>query len=246
MSERRLTYFVSDVHLGLDVKDMADREARFVAFLRSIPAESTETLYMLGDIWDFWYEYHDVVPRGYVRVFSALLDLMDRGVKVVFIPGNHDIWCYSYLQSLGIMVQEQPLVTKIAGRTFFLGHGDGLGKGMMAYKAMRWCFHWRPFQIMFSWLHPYIAYRLGKGWSRNSRLAREVPYEFRGEEEPLYRYAEAKARELPVDQFIFGHYHTGVRLTLPSGAGFLILRDWMGSSPFSVFDGETLSSEELR
>lgn len=242
---RSLTYFVSDVHLGLDVADMAGREARFVSFLRSIPADRTESLYMLGDIWDFWYEYHDVVPRGYVRVLAALMDLIDAGVKVVLIPGNHDIWCYSYLQSLGIMVHEQPLVTEIAGRTFFLGHGDGLGDGMHGYKFMRWCFHWRPFQVVFSWLHPYLAFRLGKGWSRNSRLARRVEYEFRGADEPLFRYAEQESRRMHVDHFIFGHYHTGVRLTLPSGSDFLILKDWIGSSPFSVFDGQTLSSEEL-
>ena len=94
MAERTYTYFVSDVHLGLDVKGMKDRESRFVSFLNSIPKDTTESLYMLGDIWDFWYEYHDVVPKGYVRVFSALLALMDAGVKVYFFPGNHDIWCY--------------------------------------------------------------------------------------------------------------------------------------------------------
>ena len=93
---RTLTYFVSDVHLGLDVNDPADREARFVSFLNSIPRDSTSALYMLGDIWDFWYEYHDVVPKGYVRVFAALMDLMDNGVKVYFFQGNHDIWCYHY------------------------------------------------------------------------------------------------------------------------------------------------------
>ena len=96
MGMRNLTYFVSDVHLGLDVKNPADREARFVSFLQSIPKDKTEALYMLGDIWDFWYEYHDVVPKGYVRVFASLMDLMDAGVKVYFFQGNHDIWCYHY------------------------------------------------------------------------------------------------------------------------------------------------------
>lgn len=241
MAERSLTYFVSDVHLGLDVKDMNDREARFVAFLRSIPAEKTETLWLLGDIWDFWYEYHDVVPRGYVRVLSALLDLIDGGVKVRLVPGNHDIWCYSYLQSLGIMVAEQPQVSQIAGRSFYLGHGDGLGEGMRSYKCMRWCFHWRPFQVMFSCLHPYLAFRLGKGWSRNSRLAKNVEYVFRNEDEPLYRYSESVAQQQKVDHFIYGHYHTSVRLTLPSGADFVILKDWMDSSPYAVFDGQSLT-----
>lgn len=237
---RSLTYFVSDVHLGLDVKDKDGREARFVDFLRSIPKDTTETLYMLGDIWDFWYEYKDVVPRGYVRVFAALTDLIDAGVKVIFIPGNHDIWCYSYFSQLGITVAQQPLFAQIGSQTFYLGHGDGLGEGMRGYKMMRWAFHWRPFQVMFSWLHPYIAFRLGTGWSRNSRLARSVEYEFQGEKEPLYKYSEAVSSQYEVDHFIFGHYHTSVRMVLPSGSDFVILKDWMEASPYAVFDGSEL------
>lgn len=242
MSQRNLTYFVADVHLGLDVRDMHGREMRFVSFLRSIPKDRTEALYMLGDIWDFWYEYRDVVPRGYVRVFAALTELIDAGVKVCFIPGNHDIWCYSYFRELGIMVQEQPLVRSIGGRNFFLGHGDGLGEGMRGYKVMRWCFHWRPFQVMFSWLHPYLAFRLGKGWSKNSRLAKSVRYTFRGADEPLYAYSETMAERHAVDHFIFGHYHVSERLTLPCGADFMILSDWIDSSPYAVFDGQTLQA----
>ena len=113
---RNLTYFASDVHLGLQVADPAGREARFVSFLRSIPAAETEALYLLGDIWDFWYEYRDVVPKGYVRVFGALTDLMDAGVKVYFFPGNHDIWAYGYFEELGMKILEQPYVTDIGGK----------------------------------------------------------------------------------------------------------------------------------
>ena len=126
---KRYTYFVSDVHLGLQVQDPARREARFVEFLRGIPAEETEALYLLGDIWDFWYEYKDVVPKGYVKVLAALMDLMDAGVKVYFFTGNHDIWAYSYFRELGMIVLEQPYVTTIGGKRFCLGHGDGLGPG---------------------------------------------------------------------------------------------------------------------
>ena len=102
MADRTLVYFVSDVHLGLDVNDPADREARFVSFLKSIPKDRAKSLYLLGDIWDFWYEYHDVVPKGYVRVFAALMDLMDAGVEVCFFQGNHDIWCFLYFADRGI------------------------------------------------------------------------------------------------------------------------------------------------
>ena len=234
---RTLTYFVSDVHLGLDVKDPAGREARFVRFLRSIPTDRTETLYLLGDIWDFWYEYRDVVPRGYVRVFAALTDLMDAGVKVRFFTGNHDIWAYSYFESLGMERLEQPAVVEIAGKTFCLGHGDGLGPGMRGYKIMRAIFHNRFLQILFSGLHPWFAFRLGNGWSRRSRLAKDRPYVFRGADEPLYRWAVDFAAKEKVDYFIFGHYHAPVDLTLPDGARLMVLKDWMESSPYFLFDG---------
>lgn len=234
---RTLTYFASDVHLGLDVKDMEDREKRFVEFLESIPKDTTEALYLLGDIWDFWYEYHDVVPKGYVKVFSALMDLMTAGVKVFFFPGNHDIWCYRYFSDMGIGILRQPHLVEIAGKVFCLGHGDGLGRGMRWYKLMRWAFHNRLLQILFSFIHPWLAFRLGKGWSKKSRLARSVPYVFRGEDESLYAYAAEMSAQERIDFFVFGHYHTHVDMTLPSGARFIILKDWISSSPYLKFDG---------
>ena len=115
----KLTYFVSDVHLGLQVGDPVERERRFVDFLNSLPPQ-TEALYLLGDIWDFWYEYRDVVPKGYVRVFAALVSLMDRGVSVYFFQGNHDVWTYKYFEELGMVKLQQPALVEIAGKRFCL------------------------------------------------------------------------------------------------------------------------------
>ena len=241
-SGRTLTYFVSDVHLGLDVQDPAGREARFVRFLRGIPAARTEALYLLGDVWDFWYEYRDVVPKGYVRVFSALTDLMDAGVRVFFFRGNHDIWTYSYFESLGMVRLEQPYTVDIAGKHFCIGHGDGLGPGMRGYKLMRATFRNPLLQFLFSLLHPWVAFRLGNGWSRRSRLAKQSEYVFRGPEEPLYQWCAAFSENHPADYFVFGHYHSQVDLTLPSGARLLLLGDWMKASPYLLFDGAVLSS----
>ena len=238
---RNLSYFVSDVHLGLQVADPAGREARFVAFLKGIPAAETEALYLLGDIWDFWYEYRDVVPKGYIRVFAALQDLMDAGVQVYFFPGNHDIWTYSYFEELGMHRLEQPYVTSIGSKTFCLGHGDGLGPGDRSYKILRGIFHNRFLQVCFSALHPWFAFRLGNGWSRKSRLGKSIGYDFKGEEEPLYRFCagfndrRTAAGEPPVDIFLFGHYHCAV--DLPVGeARLLLLRDWISESNWIVFD----------
>ena len=240
MAERSLVYFVSDVHLGLDVNNPDVREARFVSFLESIPKDRTLALYMLGDIWDFWYEYRDLVPKGYVRVFSALMDLMDSGVRVCFFPGNHDIWCYHYFEDMGIKILRQPYLVTLGGKVFCLGHGDGLGPGDYSYKAMRWFFHNGTCQKMFSSLiHPTLAFKIGKSWSRNSRLARNEEYIFRGAEEPLYKFADRFSRKQEVDYFIFGHFHTKVDMSLPSGARLLVMRDWVNtqSSNFIVFDG---------
>ncbi len=309
MPERTLSYFVSDVHLGLDVKDMAGREKRFLDFLESIPADKTESLFLMGDIWDFWYEYRDVVPRGYVRVFASLLSLKDRGVKIFFFQGNHDIWTYSYFEEMGFVKLKQPYVRTIGSKVFCLGHGDGLGPvvprgyvrvfasllslkdrgvkifffqgnhdiwtysyfeemgfvklkqpyvrtigskvfclghgdglgpGMRSYKVMRWIFHNHFLQTLFSGLHPWFAFRLGQGWSKSSRLAKSKEYIFRGKDEPLYKWAESFQEGRPsgsrVDYFIFGHYHTSVDMPVDKGGRLLILKDWMDSSPYMVYD----------
>ena len=238
MAERKGVYFVSDVHLGLEVKDPADREARFVSFLRDIPKDTTLALYLLGDIWDFWYEYRDVVPKGYVRVFAALMDLMDAGVKVYFFPGNHDIWCYGYFASMGItVVHDQPQLVEIGGKVFCIGHGDGLGPGLGGYKFMNSIFKCRFVQRLFSTLHPWIAFRLGNGWSRHNRLARNEEYVFKGPEEPLYKWALDFSERTHVDCFIFGHLHAQVDLTLPTGARLIVMKDWMDLSQYWYFDG---------
>ena len=239
MPDRSLVYFVSDVHLGLDVNDPAARERRFVAFLESIPKDKTRALYMLGDIWDFWYEYRDLVPKGYVKVFAALMALMDAGVEVFFFQGNHDIWCYHYFEDMGIRILQQPYLIEIGGKSFCLGHGDGLGPGDYGYKLMRWLFRNKLCQRLFSsLLHPTLAFKIGKGWSKGSRLARNEEYHFKGEEEPLYKFALKYSRNTKVDYFIFGHFHTKVDMTLPTGARLLVLKDWVNnqSSNFIVFD----------
>ena len=241
MMKRNLTYFVSDVHLGLDVKDPAERERRFVRFLEGLP-QDTDALYLLGDVWDFWYEYRDVVPKGYVRVFAALVSLMDRGVKVYFFQGNHDVWTYSYFEQLGMVKLTQPALVDISGKRFCLGHGDGLGPVPFGYRFLRGVFHNRVLQFLFSMLHPWIAFGFGNGWSRTNRLSHDKEYVFAGKDEPLYRFAEEYCSQHDVDFFVFGHYHADVCIDMPSGAQFRVLKDWMDSSPYLCFDGEKFTT----
>lgn len=242
MAERNGVYFVSDVHLGLASGDPAEREERFVGFLKSIP-EDSRALYMLGDIWDFWYEYRDVVPRIGARVIAQLIRLADAGVEVYFMPGNHDIWCYSYFEELGIRKLNQPAFVEIDGKIFCLGHGDGLGGARRSYRLIQWIFHNRVLQCLFSTLHPWLAYRFGTGWSKSNREGHPA-YRFRGKDEPLYKFAEGVLATREVDFFVFGHFHDLVDMEMPGGARFVVLRDWMqGGSPHAVFSG---SSFELR
>ena len=233
----KFTYFVSDVHLGLDVNDPQGRERRFVDFLRSLDPGKTSALYLLGDIWDFWYEYRDVVPKGYVKVFAAIVGLIESGVDVYFFQGNHDVWTYSYFEELGMKRLVQPAVVEIDGKVFCLGHGDGLGPVPSGYRFLRKIFHCRALQSLFSMLHPWLAFRLGNGWSKGNRLARHEEYVFKGAAEPLYIFAEEFSRRHKVDYFVFGHYHVSVDLPLDTGARLVVLKDWIGASPYLYFDG---------
>lgn len=222
------TYFVSDVHLGLQAFDPVEREARFVSFLRRINDGNTAALYMLGDIWDFWYEWKYTVPKGYVRVIASLVELMDSGVKVYFFQGNHDVWTYRYFEELGMVRLTQPCFVEIGGKTFCLGHGDALGRTSGSYLLMRRIFHSKVCQFLFSTLlHPTIAMAIGNAWSRNNRLARREKYVWKGKEEPLYEYAESILAQRHVDCFIFGHLHVEARETLSTGARLVILDSWI-------------------
>lgn len=239
---KNLYYFVSDVHLGLRASDPTEVERRFLGFLDSLP-ENTKALYLLGDIFDFWYEYKYVIPRGHTRVLGRFARLRDRGVELYFFKGNHDIWAYDYFEKeLGMRVLEQPYVVDIEGKKFCLGHGDGLGYTPFGFRFIRAIFHSRVLQILFSAIHPRWAFALGYNWSRHSRLAKGgqvQEYCFKGEEEPICKFASGYPEK--VDYFIFGHFHTPVQMPLRSGATLYILGDWLNGCEYICFDGESLS-----
>lgn len=243
MLDKKLYYFVSDVHLGLRAVDSSAVERRFLSFLKNIPS-NTKALYLLGDIFDFWYEYKYVIPRGYTRVLGALAELVDRGVKVYFFKGNHDVWAYDYFEKeIGMVMLEQPFVVDIQGKKFCLGHGDGLGYTPFGFRLIRWAFHNRFLQTLFSSIHPRWAFALGYGWSKNTRLAKtdgtgKSQYVFKGTEEPIYKYALNYPEK--IDYFIFGHFHFPTEVSLPQGAKMYILGDWLNGCDHIVFDGESV------
>lgn len=246
MADKGLYYFVSDVHLGLDYLDPQARERKFAAFLHQLPSQ-TKKLFLLGDIFDFWYEYKMVIPRGFTRVLGAFAALRDRGVEVHFFNGNHDIWTYDYFErELGFIMEKQPAVFELEGKRFCMGHGDGLVPGDRLYKFMRWGFNNKFLQWLFSGIHPRWALGLGHAWSRHNRLAKGESYTFRGESEDLVRFANEFQSMRPdnskIDFFVFGHYHYKEQYQLPCGGLLSIMGEWINHCDYLVFDGEKLES----
>lgn len=242
-------FFVSDVHLGLNHLGPVDRELKFASFLNSLPSQ-TKALYLLGDIFDFWYEYKNVIPRGFTRVLGALAALVDRGVDVYFFNGNHDIWTYNYLQTeLGIKVLEQPYVLEIEGKRFCLGHGDGLGKGDLSYKFLNKVFKNKVLQFLFSSVHPRIAFGLAHSWSKHNRLSRDIIGSYRGEDERIVAFSNEFQAAMPIDKkidfFIFGHYHYCIQDKLREGGVIFIMGEWIQNCDYLQFKAGTLVSKRF-
>lgn len=247
MEGDKLYYFVSDIHLGLNYMNPAERERRFASFLYALP-QNTEKLFLLGDIFDFWYEYRDVIPNKYTRVLGALAALVDRGVEVHFFNGNHDIWTYHYFEKeLGVVMErKQPAVFEIGGKYFCLGHGDGLDPLDKGYKLLKWLFTNRVAQILFSALHPRWAFGFGYSWSKHNRLAQKQLFNFKGKDEPLVKFATEFQASLPadkkIDYFIFGHYHYNTSYKFEDGSQLFILGEWIHHYDYLVFDGNSVKS----
>ena len=238
-------YFLSDAHLGSwAIPHQRMQERRLVRFLDSIK-EKAAAIYLLGDMFDFWYEYRYAVPRGYTRFLGQLSALTDLGVEVHYVPGNHDIWAYDYLErECGVILHKKPLTTELYGKIFVLAHGDGLGDPDKKFKLLRWVFHNRTCQRLFSTVHPRWGIWFGQTWAKHSRKKRpggeEPPY--MGEErENLVRYTKSYIQyHSNVDYFIYGHRHIEVDLQLTRKARMIILGDWISHFSYVVYDGDHL------
>jgi UDP-2,3-diacylglucosamine hydrolase len=243
------TYFVSDMHFGSDVfSSSTEREKRFVRWLDSIQTEA-KTLYLLGDIFDFWFEYKKSVPRGFTRFLGKIAEMSDSGTEIHFFTGNHDIWVYDYLpRETGVILHKQPFVTRISDKTFYLAHGDGLGDKSHSFKLIRWVFHNRICQRLFALIHPDIGIGLAHIWAKSSRmkgLAQTAPY-FGENREHLVLYAKAYIQTHPdTDYLIFGHRHILLDLMLSKKSRMMIIGDWLQYFSYAVFDGKDLVLEQF-
>ena len=246
-------YFLSDAHLGsLAIPHGRMQERRLVRFLDSIK-DKAAAVYLLGDMFDFWYEYRLVVPKGFTRFLGKLSELTDMGVEVHYFTGNHDIWAYEYLEKeCGVTLHKKPETTEIYGKVFFLAHGDGLGDPSKSFKMLKWIFHNSLCQTMFSALHPRWGLWFGLQWARHSRIEHERKGEpvYLGEDrEHLVLYTKKYIEQHPnVDYYIYGHRHIEVDLQLPRPlqqgrdrrARMLILGDWISHFSYVVWDGDHL------
>ena len=233
-------YFAADVHLGLPVNDARQREQRFVSWLE-MAAQDAKAIFLLGDIFDFWCEYKKVVPKGFVRTLGKLAELVERGIEIHFFPGNHDLWTFGYLSDeLGMQVHDQPLEISLNGKLFYLAHGDNAGQLSKGYRRLRGVFTSPFFQKCFAAIHPRWGVALAHRWSRHSRLSKGLSLPFQHEKEPLYRFAQAYAKEHAIDYFIFGHRHTPISLPVDAHAHLLILGEWIQGCEYAVFDSTGL------
>lgn len=243
-------YFASDFHLGIpDHASSLKREKLLVLWLDHVCHDAAE-IYLMGDVFDFWFEYKTVVPKGFTRLFGKLAEITDRGVPVYLFRGNHDIWAFDYFQKeIGIELHREAVIREWNGKRFFLAHGDGLGPGDNGYKFLKRVFEFRPNQWLFRWIHPDIGTRLALYFSRRSRYANvardEKQISTEGgidlSKERLFEFAIDYLQTDPsIDYFIFGHRHFAANLPLNEKSRFINLGDWITNFSYVVFDGEEL------
>lgn len=236
-------YFVSDTHFGMDgAVSSARRERMFTAWLDRI-ADDAEAIFLVGDIFDFWYEFRRVAPKGFTRVLGKLGEITDRGITVHFFTGNHDMWMWDYLQKeCGVKMHARPEVFTLHGRKVFVAHGDnmyvkrpfweGLMQRMFRSKFLRWVFR--------TLLHPDWVVAMGHYWSAKSRKAHIKRHVFCGENEYLVKYAreyQKALRQVPVDYFIFGHIHCSEIYPLDAeGRKAVFLGEWLYAPSYAALD----------
>jgi len=228
-------------------EDSLKREKKVVNWLEEIRHEASE-IYLLGDIFDYWFEYRKVVPRGFTRFLGEIARITDSGIKVNFFTGNHDIWVFDYLpQEIGVEVFRHPIVREYGGKKFFIAHGDALGPGQTGDKLLKWFFNNRTAQWIYARFHPNLATAFAHRWSKRSRYAKGVSVEFLGDDkEHLILYAREKLKEEHFDYFIFGHRHLPLEYDLGEGCMLYYLGDWIENFSYAVFDGTTLELKILQ
>lgn len=237
-------YFASDFHLGVpNYASSLEREKRIIAWLDQIKRDA-HSIYLLGDIFDFWFEYKHAIPKGFIRFQGKLAELRDAGVPIYFFTGNHDMWMFDYFtKELNIVIYREPQILQINGKVLLIGHGDGLGPGDSMYKIQKKFFNSKVCQWLFARIHPNLGMSIAQLWSKQSRLANTKREEkFNGEEnEFLLSYCKTIEKETHHDFYVFGHRHLPLDLEVGVNSRYINLGEWVHFNTYAEFDGQAVA-----
>ncbi len=236
--------FASDFHLGMYPPEKSrEREKRIVEWLEEI-REDTSQLWLVGDIFDYWFEYRKVVPRGFIRFLGKLAELSDSGVEIHIFTGNHDAWYFDYFPAeTGAVIHRKPVTVKLGNKTFFIGHGDGLTSHDKGYLIIKHIFNSRFLQWCYARIHPNGSAAFAHWWSRKSRYSKGfcTPWQGVDKEEQIVFAEKLSEKDPVIDYFVFGHRHIPYICTLSTGKQVFGLGDWIANYTYGEFDGEELS-----
>lgn len=234
-------YFASDFHLGVPTHEKSLlREKKLVKWLTFIEQDAEE-IFLVGDLFDFWFEHKYTVPKGFTRFLGKLAELSDKGIPVHIFTGNHDMWMYDYLPNeIGALLHKDNIRRTFNGKNFMIGHGDGLGPGDKQYKFLKRFFDSKICQWLFARLHPNFSFGIANYFSRKSRAATgDKDANFRGEkDEWLIAFCKEVLKSEKIDYFIFGHRHLPIEFQLSQHSKYINLGDWINYNTYGVFDGE--------
>lgn len=236
-------YFASDFHLGVPTPEESLRREKLLVNWLSEIQENAEAIYLVGDLFDFWFEYKQAIPRGFVRIQGKIAELTDNGIPVHIFTGNHDMWIFDYLPSeLGVTVHREPIMVEFNGKKIYVGHGDGLGPGDYGYKFIKRVFASKLCQWLFARIHPNAGIGIANFWSRRSRKATgNDDAKFLGEDQEwLAIYCHEVLQKEHIDYFIFGHRHLPLNIQLNETSTYINLGDWIKYYTYAEFDGTNL------
>ena len=242
LNKGKSIYFSSDNHLGSpNYSDSLIREKLFISWLDKIKKDA-QVIFLLGDLFDFWFEYYKSVPKGFTRVLGKLAELSDSGIKIYFFVGNHDYWTRDYFQKeIGMEVLKKPTEFKINNKVFFIGHGDGLGPGDFKYKFLKRIFRNPLFIFLFRINYPWFGIPLGNFFSRKNKILSGNNIKFKSKEnEILYHFCKKKLNVKHYDFFVFGHRHLPLKIELGNNSYYFNTGDWINHYSFLHFKDDSL------
>ena len=249
MQEGKKIYFASDFHLGVpDKRSSKEREARIIRWLNMAQKDAAE-IFLVGDVFDFWFEYKRAIPKGYARLQGKIAELTDSGIPVHYFIGNHDMWAFNYFEEeLGVKMYRDSADFEWNGKKFLVGHGDGLGPGDYGYKFIKRVFANPICQWLFGWIHPNIGIGMADFWSGRSRMANKgEDQKFLGDEgEWLAVYCKETLQKKHYDYFVFGHRHLPLDMRVGEKSRYINLGEWVNYNTYGVFDGRKLNLLEFK